>query len=147
MASNTYSARSIALALGLGETQATLSIGQMNRAPRSSDPDSASTVTIIKGMQRGLNSLGCGLPVTGHIDPKTAACMTHLSGPLWRTKSWLDLGKDLVNAKDNGRKMSPRKAVGSYDGLGGADVVSSLGLLFSVVAIGFILANTSPKKR
>jgi len=137
--SSIYSARSIALSLGMGETQATLSIGQMNRRPRVSDPDAASTVLIVKAMQRGLNVIGCGLKETGRIDDSTASCMVEVCGPLWQNKTWLHIGQDILWAQGEGRKISRGKALEGvgHDGLSGGSFGSSAAALVSIIALAY----------
>ena len=96
--SNTYSARSIALALGIGEAQTTLAIQQMWLRPRVSDPNSTPTTIIVKGIQRGLNKGGCNLQVSGYLDNPTIACLSRVSGPDWWDKTWLKIGQDIIKA-------------------------------------------------
>ena len=132
MDNNIYSARSILQALGIGETQATLAIGQMMMSPRASDPDAGATFVIVKAVQRGMNQLGCPLLITGRIDDRTKQCLARVSGPSWEAKPWLDISRDLIALRDEGLKIPGGETYAEEIGLGSVGLGSKAGLLLII---------------
>lgn len=138
---NSYSGRSILRALGVGQTEATFALQQIQIPPRSSDPDAGATVILVKAVQRGLNKLGADVPVTGSLDPMTRLCLAEVSGPLWEEVDWLETAKTIVNRIDAGWKLdsSDHEAVGATSLL-----ASSYGML--AVAGGVVYLVMKYKK-
>jgi len=141
---NTYSARSILQSLGIGETRATLAIGQMMMSPRSSDPDAGATMVIVRAVQRGLNQLGCPLLITGRLDKRTEECLARVSGPRWEARPWLNITKDLIYLRDAGLEIPGGETYAEEIGLGAVDFGTKAGML---LAIGGVLYFTLKYKK
>ena len=136
---NTYSARSILLGLGVGETQATLAIGQMMMSPRASDPDAGATIVIVQAVQRGMNKLGCPLLITGRLDARTRECLAKVSGPAWEARPWLDIAKDLNALRDEGLRIRGGESYAEEIGLGDiGSAVSRVGMLLLLGGVAYL---------
>jgi hypothetical protein len=133
---NTYSSRSILLALGVGEVNATLAIQQIQLAPRDSDPDAAATIVIVSAVQRGLNQTGCLLQETGRLDNATMACIARMSGPKWESKSWLLITKDILNLKRAGLDVPSLSH--QEVGLGTTSFGKSAGMLLLIGGLAYL---------
>jgi hypothetical protein len=139
MSNNTYSGRSILKALGVGEMQATLALGQMQIAPRSSDPDAAATVAIVKAVQRCMAQMGCPTPITGRLDAKTRACLSQVSGPNWEGIPWVQLTRDLVSKRDAGiRLLGADSRGGDYASVDGIPLFTQAGALLLLGGIAYL---------
>jgi hypothetical protein len=130
-----YSARSILKSLGTGEVQATAAIFAMQLPPMASDPDAASTIVIVKAMQRGMRQLGCPLKVSGVIDRATENCLRQVGGPQWESKTWLTIGKGIITTQASGsRLVSPPQ----LEGLGAAGFGGQAAALFITAGIAYL---------
>lgn len=131
---NTYSGRSILLALGTGEESATLALRQQIYVPpRASDPDAGATMVLVKAAQRGMNQLGCPLSITGKLDGSTSACLTRVSGAGWESQNWMKILKDILVMRDAGLKLP---APTNYEPTAGFTLYSPKGALVLAAAYG-----------
>jgi hypothetical protein len=138
MKSNTYSARSTLLSLGVSEVKATFAIRQqIQLAPIYSDPDAGGTIIIVKAVQRGLNQIGFPVEETGKLDPRTAKGIELASGPNWHRKTWLDITKDIVLLRHSGYQLTGPISVG-YDGLGAVSGVSQVAGLALIAGVAYL---------
>lgn len=133
MNKNTYSGRSILLALGTGEESATFALRQIQIPPRASDPDAGATVILVKAVQRGMNQLGCPLSITGRLDRPTEACLTRVSGANWESQDWMKILKDIVVMRDAGLKLPGPT---NYEPMAGFTLYSPMGALALAGAAG-----------
>lgn len=111
-----YDARTMLLMLGMGDTIATLVIPHINFLPRTTDPDSASVMMMVKAIQINMASLGCPLTPDGWLGPETSRCIAAISGAGWYDKTWIQIIGDVLDAKDSGfrfKKPSRGLAMGA----------------------------------
>lgn len=134
MLQDNYSARSILQSLGTGELQATAAIFAMQLPPAASDPDAASTIIIVRSMQRGMRKLGCPLKVSGYIDKATRDCLKQVGGASWETKTWLSLGKAIITTQAEGGRLVPNKELG----LGAATFGGQAGGLLLIAGVALL---------
>ncbi len=130
---NTYSGRSILLALGTGEESATFALRQIYVPPRASDPDAGATVILVTAAQRGMNQLGCPLSITGRLDGPTEACLIRVSGADWESQDWMKILKDILVMRNAGLKISEPT---DYESTEGFTLYSPMGVLALVGAAG-----------
>ena len=133
MNKNTYSGRSILLALGTGEESATFALRQIQIPPRASDPDAGATVILVTAVQRGMNQLGCSLSITGRLDEPTEACLTRVSGANWESQNWMMILKDILVMRNAGLKISEPI---NYESTEGFTLYSPMGALALAGAVG-----------
>ena len=133
MNNNTYSGRSILLALGTGEESATFALRQIQFPPRASDPDAGATVILVKAAQRGMTQLGCPLSITGRLDELTEACLTRVSGANWESQDWMMILKDILVKRNAGLKISEPI---NYEPTEGFTLYSPMGALVLAAAAG-----------
>lgn len=79
----------------------------MGFTPGTSYKDSTAVISIIKGLQRGLNRLGAKLDVDGRLGPRTNYAIQQVSGSTWATKYWFSLYVDLSNAIEQNKRVTP----------------------------------------
>lgn len=128
--------RSMLEQLGVGAPLIEMGIQHAFQLPRTTDPYSAGMIILVKAIQRGLNRLGFDLGVDGGLGDQTVAALTHISGPRWYDKSWLQLMGDVLNAKPLPRR--PRRMAMPVAALGqsaGGAFKSAIPLLFGALAI------------
>lgn len=134
---STYSGRSILQSLGVNEMQATLALQQIQLQPRTSDPDAAATIVIIKAVQRGMNQIGCPVVENGRLDNGTAACIRNTSGPDWESKTWLEITQDILLLRSSGVRLSAPITQQSMEGLGAIPFTSTVGMLAILGGIAY----------
>lgn len=81
---------------GIGSYDAELCIPQMFLMPRTTDPDNASTIMLIEGLQRGVNRVGGQLEINGLLVPQTVQALRVISGDSWMSKTWLQIYGDIA---------------------------------------------------
>ena len=92
-------ARSLLLALGMGDYNATLAIQYMFLAPAATDPAMPSIILMTRHLQAGLRAAGATVPLSGQIDDATAKALIKLVGPDWHQVTWFGLYQAVVQAK------------------------------------------------
>jgi hypothetical protein len=132
-----YDVRTMLLMLGMGDTLATLVIPYINFLPRSSDPDAAAVMKIVKAIQINLNSMGCSLVPDGFLGSETALCISKVAGKGWYDKTWVQIIGDILNAKEAGFRF-PKKQGGP--GLGSFGAEEEAGGLKNILLVGGVLA-------
>jgi hypothetical protein len=103
-------ARSLALALGMGDFQATMVIPYMHMTPATTDPDMPAIHLIVNGLQRGLQTLGATtVKADGVMGVETATELRRLTGPNWPGMTWSLLYSTIVRAISFGQRLDPVK--------------------------------------
>lgn len=117
--------RDLLKAIGVGDFNATMVIQDMFTAPATTDPRSAPIVIMVQHIQRTLNDMGAGVPVSGYLDQPTAAALRRVVGPNWERISWSQNIAAIVDSKRvgisaaHGRQPPGREiAVGDVPSLG-----------------------------
>lgn len=100
-------ARSILLALGIGDYNATMIIQYLFMAPAQTDPQMAQIILLTRHLQAALKQMGAPLPVTGSIDGAWAPYFAAVCGPDWQDMPWAEIARTILAAKARGRKLSP----------------------------------------
>jgi hypothetical protein len=99
--------RSLLLALGIGDYNATGIIPYLFMAPAQTDSDMAATVLMVEGIQKALNSMGARLPVSGDLDVATVVELKKVVGPDWLPMKWYEIVRRVVRAKNHGFRLVP----------------------------------------
>lgn len=94
-----YSARSLLLALGMGDFNATQVIMYLFMAPAQTDPQMAQIILLTRHLQMAMVKMGVPLPVTGSIDARWASYFQRIVGPNWIDTSWADIVKTVLAKK------------------------------------------------
>jgi len=145
------SARSILLALGMGDFNATMVIQYLFMAPAQTDPQMGQIVLLTRHLQEAMQAMGCQLPVTGSIDGAWEPYFVALVGHHWRDMPWAEIARMVIDAKARGRRLEPKGATitiqrGALDG-----VLDSLpqipGGLFTYAVGGYLLWRHMKRKR
>lgn len=92
-------ARTILLALGVGNYNATIMIQYMFMSPSTTDPGMPSIILMTKHLQAGLRAAGARVPLDGQVDGTTARALITLVGPEWNHVSWYALFDAVLAAK------------------------------------------------
>lgn len=92
-------ARSMLLALGVGNYNATIMVQYMFLAPAATDPAMPSIMLMTKHLQAGLRAAGARVPLSGVIDDATAKSLIVLVGPDWNQVTWYGLFEAVTAAK------------------------------------------------
>lgn len=121
MANQNHSARSVLLALGMGDFNATGCIATMFMAPAQTDPQMTQVIMITKYMQQTMAMMGATQPVTGTIDDDWAPYFAALTSAPWVQVSWFELARMLLDAKGRGMTFQA-----NYDRVGGKPYTVSL---------------------
>lgn len=115
--SNKADVREMLLSLGVPPFIATMTIPFMWMTPATTDPDSPSVIEIIRGIQRGVRSLGYKkVSVNGVLDAQTGAALDELS-PHWMSKTWAQISGDVLGGMRNPERKAHQMAytsTGSY---------------------------------
>ena len=94
-----HDARSLLLAMGMGNYNATIAIQYMFLAPSATDPAMPSIILMTKHLQAGLRAAGADVPLSGQIDEATAKALIKLVGPDWNHVTWFGLFQAVLQAK------------------------------------------------
>lgn len=101
-------ARSLSLALGMGDMQATMVIPYMSMTPATTDPDMPPIRLIVRGLQRGLQTLGATtVKDDGIMNAETATELRKLTGPNWPGMTWSLLYSTIIRAISYGKQLRP----------------------------------------
>ena len=121
--------RALFQSFGMGEWESSLSIQSAFFIPRTTDPDAQVTIELVKGVQRGLNSLGLSIPVNGILGRRTMDGLQKVSGPLWHGKAWVQIYGDLQTARRKGVRLGLDGAhgMGEYVAMGASPDLITLG--------------------
>jgi hypothetical protein len=135
-----YEARTIFRQLGAGEVSAQLATQWAHHKPITSRPPEVTSMETIRLIQKGLNSIGCTVKVSGKLDPMTALCLEDLSGAGWKDMTWLEHGKRIIKQRQTGEKLKLSGAA-PVEGLGsdGGGFGSHVGALVSVLALAYFV--------
>jgi hypothetical protein len=79
---------------GIGAFNVEMAIQNAFFMPRTTDPDSQPTITLIEGLQRALD-----LDVSGTLTPETVRAIRRVSGKNWMSKTWLQIYGDVGTMK------------------------------------------------
>jgi hypothetical protein len=145
------SARSILLALGMGDYNATLVIRYLFMAPAQTDPQMQGVILLTRHLQAMMKSMGAALPVTGTIDGAWEPYFRQISGPNWQDVPWAEIARDVLAAKADGRRLELRSAQVVIERGGLDGVMDSLpkvpGGVFTYALGGFLLWRYMKRKR
>lgn len=100
--------RALVGALGIGEFNATMVIPYLFKTPATTDPDMPPVYLLVKGIQRGLRSMGATtVPEDGRMGAETAVELRKLTGPNWPGMTWYLLYETVIRAMATGRSLAP----------------------------------------
>jgi hypothetical protein len=138
-----HSARSILLALGMGDYNATMVIPYLFMAPAQTDPQMAQIILLTEYLQKALRQMGAPLPVTRSIDAQWAPYVSAVAGRSWPDLPWAEIARYVLEAKARGKKLAPQ-GITITVGRGGLDgALDSLpkvpGGLFTYAVGGYLL--------
>jgi hypothetical protein len=94
----------VVMRMGMPRSLATMVITYMWYSPRSSDPYSPSVIEIVKTLQSGLARLGYATRRDGFVGKPTVAALSEISGPGWKTKSWIEIYADVLHLLEAGAR-------------------------------------------
>lgn len=117
--------RSMLLAAGVGDFNATLSIPYMYFLPTTCDPYQQGVIQIVEGLQNLLNARGARLEISGWMDQHTMDALASWAGPQWKLKTWVQLYGDVLSGQRPAPKPTPITAPPPPAATG--DIVSMLG--------------------
>jgi hypothetical protein len=140
--------RELLLDLGVGQYNATMLIETLMMAPATTEAAAAPTMLLVGHIQEALNAMGSELVVTGYIDKPTAQALAQIAGPMFLSRSWFDVVKDVVAARRAGiqlKKKMPRPAAKPAMGL--FDLPDVPGGIVTYAAGGLLLWHLLKKKR
>jgi hypothetical protein len=121
---------------GIGSFNAELAIPQMFLMPRTTDPDNASTICIIEGLQRALNKIGAGVEVNGLLTPETVQTLRRASGASWMSKTWVQIYGDVAQMINRRVSLRPSgTALGELVAVGDAFTAVPVATLLGGVAL------------
>jgi len=138
--------RKMLMSFGIGSYVAEMAIPQMFLLPQTTDPDAQATLTIIEGLQNGLNKVGANLEVNGLLTPATVQVLRHVAGRSWTGKTWLQIYGDVAEMIDNGMMLKPSPprvgssgpAMGEYTEIGDVYTAVPLAMLAGGLALLFL---------
>ncbi len=102
------SGRSILLALGMGDYNATMVIPYLFMAPAQTDPQMAQIILLTEHLQKAMVRMGCPLRPTGSIDASWAPYMAQVCGSQWYDLPWAEIGRQVLAAAANGKRLRPQ---------------------------------------
>lgn len=108
MADRGHSARSILLAMGMGDFNATMVIPYLFMAPAQTDPQMSQIIMLTKHLQGLLKSMGAPLPITGSIDGNWAPYLAKAVGRDWMNMPWEEICQLALAAKARGTSIAPQ---------------------------------------
>lgn len=91
--------RQMLLGAGVPSFLADMAIPFMWFMAGTTDPDSPSTIEIVRGAQRSLRALGYRVHVSGVLDRSTSMALARISGRNWLSKTWVQIYQDLETAR------------------------------------------------
>ena len=100
MAKRNRNARELLKGIGVGDFNATMIIQYMFVAPATTDPRSSPIIIMVQHIQRALNAMGAGIPVSGYLDKPTAAALYRVVGPNWERISWAQNITAIIDGAD-----------------------------------------------
>lgn len=107
-----HNVRSLLLALGVGQYNATMMIEDMFIAPATSDPKSPQIILLVKAIQKRL-----GVPQTGYLNQPTATALRQVVGEGWMGLSWSDNVALLLGRTDSQGAPPPMPPLASFSAL------------------------------
>ncbi len=144
------SARSILLALGMGDYNATMVISYLFMAPAQTDPQMAQIILLTKHLQSALVAMGVQLPVTGSIDAQWAPYFAKVCGEGWPDLPWAEIGRMVLAAKARGQRLKPQGITITVEKGGLDGIVDSLpkvpGGLLTYAVGGYLLWRHMKRK-
>lgn len=123
-----HNLRSLLLAIGMPDFNATQCIRVMLQPPHATDPDMPPVVLITRQIQLCLNKMGAGVPVSGMLDQDTDDFLYPLCGDGYLTRPWYMVVEAVISAMNRGSRLSraqpnngalEQQSVGEYVGVGG----------------------------
>lgn len=88
MAKPNRTGRDLLKGIGIGDFNATMIIQYLFVAPATTDPRSSPIIIMVEHIQRTLNEMGAGIPISGYLDTPTAGALYNVVGPNWQKISW-----------------------------------------------------------
>lgn len=107
MAKKNRMSRELLKGIGIGDFNATMIIQYMFVAPATTDPRSSPIILMVNHIQRTLNEMGAGIPVSGYLDRPTAAALERVVGPDWERISWGQNIGAILDGKEAGFSAAP----------------------------------------
>lgn len=102
MAKKNRTGRELLTGIGIGNFNATMIIQYLFVAPATTDPRSSPIIIMVEHIQRLLNVMGAGIPISGYLDTPTAAALNDVVGPGWERVSWGENIGGLLDAYESG---------------------------------------------
>lgn len=128
--------RSLLLALGIGDYNATGIIPYLFMAPAQTDSDMAATVLMVEAIQKALNSMGARLEVSGDLDVASVVELKKVVGPDWLPMKWYEIIRRVVRAKNHGFRIVPGVAPSAQQVAQPYDMVKDDGMGMSIDSTG-----------
>ncbi len=144
------SARSILLALGMGDFNATMVIQYLFLAPAQTDPQMAQIIMLTTHLQEAMVAMGAPVRVTGSIDGAWAPYFDRVCGRHWQDLPWAEIARMVIAAKARGQRIDPQGATitiqrGALDGV--LDSLPTIpGGIFTYAVGGYLLWRHMKRK-
>ncbi|MHC4175885.1 MAG: hypothetical protein ACYSWU_00150 [Planctomycetota bacterium] len=107
----------VAMEMGMDRVNAGMAVPQLWLMAATTDVYNPVTIMIVETLQHKLATLGYPNRQDGFVDKATAAAMRELSGPNWKSKTWLQLYGDVLYRGNH--SASPTGAMGmGYSSMG-----------------------------
>lgn len=140
--------RDLLIDLGVGQYNATMLVETMMMAPATTEAAAAPTMLLVGHIQEKLNEMGAGLVPNGYLDPPTVSALAQLGGRNVLQKSWFEVGKDVMAARQAGLRLKQRRArPNPKTATGTFDLPDVPGGLFTYAAGGLLLWHFLSKKK
>jgi hypothetical protein len=107
MAKKNRTGRELLTGIGIGNFNATMIIQYLFVAPATTDPRSSPIIIMVEHIQRLLNVMGAGIPISGYLDTPTAKALDDVLGQGWERVSWGENIGGLLDAYESGYSAEP----------------------------------------
>lgn len=111
MAKINRTGRELLKGIGIGDFNATMIIQYLFVAPATTDPRSSPIIIMVEHIQRTLNEMGAGIPISGYLDTPTARALYDVVGPNWEKISWGQVIGVVLDGYEAGYSAAPAEAL------------------------------------